>query len=167
MKRWLAWLGQGVLYAVFALFIGVFSSWPPYQALPADQALVKVSFIHHGQRVAPCRPFTAEELAKLPPNMRAPMKCERERSPVTIEVDLDGATVYRQVATPSGLSRDGASSVYHRIAVPAGEHRIAVRLKDSASARTFTHTRDAKLTLKPAQVLVIDFDQEKGGITLS
>ncbi len=167
MKRWLSWVGQGVLYALFALFIGVFSSWPRYQALPADQALVKVSFIHHGQRIAQCRPYTAEELAKLPPNMRAPMKCERERSPVTIEVDLDGATVYRHVAAPSGLSHDGASAVYHRIAVPAGEHRIAVRLKDSASARAFTHTRDATLTLKPAQVLVIDFDQEKGGITLS
>lgn len=167
MNRAMPWLGQALLYGAFTLFIGVFSSWPRYQALPADQALVKVSFIHHGQLVADCRPYTAEELAKLSPNMRAPMKCERERSPVTIELDLDGATVYRHVATPSGLSRDGASSVYHRIAVQAGEHRIAVRLKDSASARTFTHTRDATLTLKPAQVLVIDFDAEKGGITLS
>jgi hypothetical protein len=167
MNRLMPWIGQGVLYGAFALFIGVFSNWPRYQALPADQALVKVSFIHHGQRVAECRPYTAEELAKLSPNMRAPMKCERERSPVTIELDLDGATVYRQVAVPSGLSRDGASTVYHRIAVPAGEHRIAVRLKDSATARTFTYTRDATLTLKPAQVLVIDFDADKGGITLS
>ena len=167
MKRLMPWLGQTLLYGAFALFIGVFSTWPPYQALPADQALVKVSFIHHGQRVAECRPYTAEELSKLAPNMRTPMKCERERFPVTIEVDLDGATVYRHVATPSGLSRDGPSSVDHRIALPAGEHRIAVRLKDSAAARTFNHTRDATLTLKPAQVLVIDFDAEKGGITLS
>jgi hypothetical protein len=135
--------------------------------LPPDQALVKVSFIHHGQLVAECRPYTAEELAKLAPNMRTPMKCGRERSSVTIEVDLDGATVYRKVAAPSGLSRDGPSSVYHRIAVPAGEHRIVIRLKDSASAAAFTHTRNATLTLKPAQVLVIDFDAEKGGITLS
>lgn len=167
MKRVMPWAGQILLYGLFAVFIGIFSSWPAYEALPPDQALVKVSFIHHGQRVADCRPYTAGELAKLAPNMRTPMKCERERSPVTIEVDLDGATVYRQVAAPSGLSRDGASSVYHRIAVPAGEHRIAVRLKDSASARGFTHTRNATLTLKPAQVLVIDFDAEKGGITLS
>jgi hypothetical protein len=167
MNRIIPWLGQALLYGLFAAFIGVFSNWPGYEALSADRALVKVSFIHHGQRVAECRPYTAEELAKLAPNMRTPMKCERERSPVTVEVDLDGATVYRHVAAPSGLSRDGASSVYHRIAVPAGEHRIAVRMKDSASARGFTHTRDATLTLKPAQVLVIDFDAEKGGITLS
>ncbi|RYY63203.1 MAG: hypothetical protein EOO24_58000, partial [Comamonadaceae bacterium] len=111
MNKVVTWSGQAILYAVFALVIGVFSGWPAYRALPADQAMMKVSFIHHGQRVADCRPFTAEELAKLAPNMRTPMKCGRERSPVTIEVDLDGVTIYRQVAAPSGLSRDGASSV--------------------------------------------------------
>ncbi len=166
MKRALTWTGQILLYALFALVIGIFSNWPRYRALPPDQALVKVSFIHHGQRVAKCRPYTPAELAKLAPNMRTPMKCGRERFPVTIEVDLDGTTVYRHVAAPSGLSSDGASSVYHRLQVPAGEHRIAVRLKDSAGT-SFTHTREATLTLKPAQVLVIDFDEQKGGITLS
>jgi len=167
MSKALSWSGQAVLYGVFAVVIGVFSGWPSYSALPADQAMLKVSFIHHGQRVADCRPFTAEELAKLAPNMRTPMKCGRERSPVTIEVDLDGVNIYRQVAAPSGLSRDGASSVYHRLELPAGEHRIAVRLKDSAAPGPFNYTRDATVTLRPAQILVIDFDAEKGGITLS
>jgi hypothetical protein len=167
MKRALTWTGQALLYGAFALAIGVFSGWPSYRPLPAGQALLKVSFIHHGQRIAPCRPFTAEELAKLAPNMRTPMKCERERSAVTIEVDLDGATVYRHVAAPSGLSRDGASSVYHRLQVPAGSHRIAVRLKDSAAPGPFNHVRDVTVDLKPAQILVIDFDAEHGGITLS
>jgi hypothetical protein len=151
---------------LFAVFIGVFSSWPRYQALPPDQAVVKVSFIHHGQRVAPCRPFTAEELAKLPPNLRTPLKCERERAPVTIELDVDGATVYRRVAQPAGLARDGAAAVYQRLNLPAGEHRIAVRLKDTVGP-DFNHTREATVRLQPAQVLVIDFDAEKGGITLS
>jgi len=166
MTRLVTWTGQALLYGLFALVIAVFSGWPAYHPLPPGQALLKVSFIHHAQRVADCRPFTAEELAKLPPNMRTPMKCERERSRVTIEVDLDGATVYRHEAVPSGLSRDGASSVYHRLQVPAGQHRIAVRLKDKVGP-AFTHTREATVTLKPAQVLVIDFDAEKGGITLS
>lgn len=164
-KNWRAWLAQGLLYGLFALVIGVFSHWPRYQALPPEQAVLKVSFIHHGQRVAPCRPYTAEELAKLPPNMRAPQKCERERVPVEIEVVLDGVVVYRHVAQPAGLSRDGASTVYHRMAVPAGEHRIAVRLKDAPGA-TFGHTREATLQLKAAQVLVIDFDAQEG-ITLT
>ena len=166
MTRATAWAGQVLLYGLFALAIAVFSSWPGYRPLPAGQALLKVSFIHHAQRVAECRPFTAEELAKLAPNMRTPMKCGRERAPVLIEVDLDGATVYRHEAVPSGLSRDGASSVYHRLQVPAGQHRITVRLKDRVGP-AFNHTREATVTLKPAQVLVIDFDAEQGGITLS
>lgn len=167
MERVLTASGQVLLYGLFALFIGVFSGWPAYRPLPAGQAVLKVSLIHHGQRLADCRPFSAEELAKLAPNMRTPLKCERERSAVAIEVDLDGATVYRRIATPSGLSRDGASSVYHRLQVPAGQHRIAVRLKDKAAPGPFTYTRDATVNLRPAQILVIDFDPEKGGITLS
>jgi hypothetical protein len=166
MSRARTWLGQALLYGLFALVIGIFSQWPRYTPLPAGQAVVKVSFIHHGQRVAECRTLSAEELAKLPPNMRAPMQCGRERAPVTVELDVDGATVYRQVAAPSGLSRDGASAVYHRLQLAAGEHRIAVRLKDRA-AGPFTYTRDATVRLQPAQVLVIDFDAQRGGITFS
>ena len=48
----LAWIGQGLLYALFALGIATFSSWPKYQHLPADQALIKLSFTHSGKRVA-------------------------------------------------------------------------------------------------------------------
>jgi hypothetical protein len=166
MKDWLRWLAQALLYGLFALFIGVFSHWPTYQALPPGLAVLKVSFIHHGQRIAACRPYTPEELAKLPQNMRTPMKCERERAPVAIEVDLDGATVFRQVAQPSGLSHDGASSVYQRVQVAAGEHRIVVRLRDGTAAG-FGYTREATLRLAPAQVLVIDFDPAKGGITFT
>ena len=164
--RPLAWLGQGLLYGLFALLVGVFSQWPPYRHLAEDQALIKLSFTHHGQVVSPCRQLTPAELAKLPPNMRAPMSCPRERAPVVVELDVDGLPAYRQVAAPSGLSKDGASSVYHRVQVAAGEHRIAVRMKDSPGPGGFDHTREAVVTLAPAHILVIDFDAAKGGITL-
>ena len=162
----LAWAGQLLLYGVFALVIGVFSRWPEYRHLAADQALIKLSFTHAGKRVAECRQLNAEELAKLPPNMRTPMKCERERAPVRVEVDVDGAPAIRHVATPSGLSKDGASAVYQRLSVGAGEHRVAVRLKDSAGGSGFDYQREQTVSLAPAQILVIDFDAEKGGITL-
>lgn len=161
-----AWIGQGLLYAFFAGVIGTFSSWPGYRHLPADQALIKLSFVHHGKLVSECRPLSASELAKLSPNMRAPMKCPRERVPVLVELDIDGEPRVRYSAAPSGLSKDGASAVYQRLAVPAGPHRIAVRLKDSAGAAHFDYTRDEAVSLAPAQVLVIDFDAERGGITL-
>ena len=161
-----AWIGQGLLYALFALIIGVFSSWPPYRHLASDQALIKLSFSHTGKPVADCKQQSPEELAKLPPNMRAPVRCPRERSPLVVELDVDGATAVRHSAKPSGLSKDGASSVYQRIQVGAGAHRIAVRLKDDARSAGFDHTREATVTLKPAQILVIDFDTSTQKITL-
>ncbi|MBK6862917.1 MAG: hypothetical protein IPG91_04760 [Ideonella sp.] len=162
----LAIAGQVLLYGVFALVIGVFSRWPPYHHLAADEALIKLSFTHSAKHVAECRQLSAEELAKLPRNMRAPTKCDRERAPVRVEVDIDGKPAMRHVAKASGLSRDGASSVYERLVIGAGTHHVAVRLKDSAGASGFDYQREQQVTLAPAQILVIDFDAEKGGITL-
>jgi hypothetical protein len=161
----LSWAGQLALYGLFALAIGVFSQWPRYRHLEPGQALVKVSFTRVGKPVGDCRPLTPEELAKLPPNMRAPMLCPRERSPITVRVDIDGQRVLERSAPPSGLSRDGASAVYERLVVPAGERRIAVALSDDVRARDAAHHRETTVRLVPGQVLVIDFDAEKGGIT--
>jgi hypothetical protein len=160
------WLGQALLYAAFAAVIGVFSWRPVYQHLAPDRALIKLSFSHHGQRLAECQTMSAEELAKLPPNMRTPLRCPRERSPVIVEIDIDGVLAHREVAEPSGLSRDGAASVYERLEVDAGAHQIAVRLKDSARGEGFDYERLASVELRPAQVLVVDFDPEQGDITL-
>ena len=146
--------------------IGVFSQWPPYRHLAADQALIKLSFSHTGKPVSDCRVQTPEELAKLPPNMRAPVRCPRERSPIVVELDVDGVAALRHSAKPSGLSKDGASSVYHRLQVGAGVHRVAVRLNDDVRSAGFEHQREATVTLKPAQILVIDFDTSTQKITL-
>ncbi|HNR22493.1 MAG TPA: hypothetical protein PKL49_05665 [Steroidobacteraceae bacterium] len=166
MSKVFSWAGQAMLYVAFAVVIGVFTRWPSYQHLPEDHALVKLSLIHHGQRLEACRRLDPEELAKLPPNMRAPVSCPRERSPILVEVDVDGVTVLRQTAQPAGMSRDGAASVYQRFEVPAGTHRFDVRLRDSARTEGFDFQLSDTVDLRPAQVLVIDFSAEKGGITL-
>lgn len=162
-----AWLGQVLLYGLFALAIGVFSQWPPYRHLGENEALIKVSFTRVGKPVGDCRTLGADELAKLPPNMRQATVCPRERSPVTIDVSLDGRTVLARSAQPGGVARDGASALYERLVVPAGEHRIAVRFSDDVRTRQAPHTREATVRLAPGQVLVIDFDAAKGGITLN
>ena len=161
-----AWIGQALLYGLFALVIGVFSSWPPYRALGSDQSLIKLSFSHTGQPVSDCKAQTPEELAKLPPNMRAPVRCPRERSSIVVELDIDGAPAVRHTARPSGLSKDGASSVYQRLQVAAGSHRVAVRMKDDVRSTGFAHVREETVSLKPAQILVIDFDTATQKITL-
>ena len=161
-----AWIGQVLLYGLFALGIGVFSHWPEYRHLAPDLALIKLSLVHTGKPVGDCRTLGAEELAKLPPNMRAPVSCPRERSPVTVEVDIDGEQAVRAEAPPSGLSGDGASALYRRLPVTAGTRLIAVRLRDDVRSPGFAYTLQQRVTLAPAQVLVIDFDAEKGGIIL-
>jgi len=157
----LVWIGQGVLYAFFAVLIAVFSGWPPYRHIDAGDALVKVSFSHHGQRLQECHVRSPEELAKLPPNMRSAQSCPRERTPVSVEIDIDGKPAWQHVAAPAGLRSDGASAVYHRVVLPAGEHHISVRVKDSAGDGPFDYQREGKVTLVPLQVLVIDFDGER------
>ncbi len=158
MKKFAVWLGQGILYAALATVIVVFSRWPAYQNLAADRALIKISISHQGQLLGDCVELTPQELAKLPPNMRAPKSCPRERSPLTIEVDVDGQLAHRQVAKPSGLSGDGAAVVYRRLEVPAGKHHIEVRMKDNARSEGFDYTRSEEVDLAPSEILVVDFD---------
>lgn len=154
--------GQVVLYGAFATFIGFFATNPRYQHIPADHALLKLSISHLGNQE--CRLRTPEELQKLPPNMRKPKDCRRERSPLTIELDIDGKSVYRGETPATGLSKDGIATMYRRFELPAGEHRIAVRMNDNKSETGFQFSKEETIQIKPGQVLVIDFNPDKGGL---
>lgn len=156
--------GQVVLYGAFAAFIGYFATDPVYRQIPDDIALIKVSFSHLGDRE--CRKRTPEELAKLPPNMRAPMDCPRERSDIKIEIDLDDKPLLKHTLHPTGLYKDGISTMYKRFEIKAGEYKLAVRMQDNTALEGWRFVKEEKVTLKPAQVLVIDFNPDKGGLFL-
>ncbi len=160
--RAVSYLLQGVCYAAFMAVVGYFSTSPPYVHLPEGKALVKLSIQHAGQRRQECRERTAEELAKLAPNMRAATVCPRERAPVTVEIEIDGRPVFAVTAPPSGFAKDGASSIYRRVAVPAGEHRVVARMRDAATG-DFSFVADRTVQLGPGRVLVLDFDANRGG----
>jgi hypothetical protein len=144
-------------------FAAAFSDWPSYQQIPPDAAVVKLSFVHGGDRSAGCRRRTPEELAKLPPNMRRPMDCPRGRPPVATELAIDGRTLFAASLPPGGLSGDGQSQVYKRFTVPAGEHEIVARLRDTPRDQGFDYERTATITLAPGQSLAVDFRPELGG----
>lgn len=160
------WLGQFLLYGLFALVIGVFTQWPPYHPIGANEAMIKVSVARLGQPVGECRRLSDEELAALPPNMRDPVQCPRERSPLSMEVTINGTEVLKRVAEPGGLSKDGSTAIYERLVVPTGEQRISVRFSDDVRPGAPIYEHEASVTLVPGQVLVIDFDADKGGIVL-
>lgn len=154
--------GQAAGYAAFCAALGYFSTSPPYRHLPPDTALVKLSLQHAGQRKEPCRERSAEELAKLAPNMRAATVCSRERVPLTVVVEIDGATLVDATVPPSGLARDGSSVLYRRVEVPAGRHRVVAKLGD-APTPGYAHVREATVDLAPGAILLLDFDAKAGG----
>jgi len=162
MAKPVAIVGQVVLYGAFAAFIGYFSTAPRYKQIGDDIALIKLSMSHLGDRE--CRKRTPEELAKLPPNMRAPLDCPRARSDIRLVVELDGKPMYETLMHPTGLAKDGISTVYKRFELKAGTYRLAVKMNDNLVNPGFNHVKEAEVTLKPAQVLVIDFNPDKGGL---
>jgi len=160
------YLGQAVMYGLFIAFIGYFASAPAYVFMEPDVALVKLTFSHAGKRMQPCRERTAEELAAMPSHLRKKRDCPRERSPLDVEMELDGQLIYRATMPPGGMSRDLASPIYERIRLPAGEHRLQLRMRDDIHSEDFNYILDEFVTLQPAQILVIDFDSEHGKFQL-
>jgi hypothetical protein len=157
---------QAIAYAAFAVVIGYFSTFPRYQHLQPDEALLRLSFKHPGKPVGDCRERTPEELAKIPPQLRNKIECPRERSPVHVVVELDGKPLYDETFAAAGLRRDGAASGYRRLAIPAGQHSLKVAFNDDIRAKGYTYERAATVELKPGQVVLIDLVADKGGVVI-
>lgn len=162
MKQVLRFVAQCLLYVPLMAILGAFSTHPTFQVMPADKALVRISLTHAGSLLVECRQRSPEELAKLAPNMRAQQVCPRERSPIRVEVNLDGALLLDVSKAPVGLRRDGAATIYQRTEVPAGRHRLVARLADGPTG-AFTHEKSIDVDLRPGGSLLIDFNAAKGG----
>jgi hypothetical protein len=157
---------QALAYGAFAAFLGHFSTAPAYRLRADNEAVLKLSFTHSAQLVHACRERSESELAKLAPNMRQKMDCPRERSVVTVELDMDGRPLYRIEAPPAGLHRDGATTVYRRLAIPAGRHQFRARLADGPDG-AFRVAADAAFDLAPGQVLIVDFATDGSGFVFT
>jgi len=156
--NWFRYLGQVLAYGLFILLIGYLSNSPGYVHLQPDQATIKVSVRHSGRRCTYPRNRTEEELSQLPANMRVVQVCPRERSPLLLELELDNTLVVSEKIEPGGLHNDGRASAYSRFSVPSGKVVLKVRMKDHLSQENFPYRLEQTIVLKPAQVLVIDFD---------
>ncbi len=154
-------VGEILAYAVFAAVVGLLSVWPGYELLDDDEAIISIAFVHAGRRVGECRQLSQEELNKLPPNMRKPSECPRERHPVRVELRSGSDVRYRDVLPPSGLWSDGKSNVYQRLVVDAGSHEIFVGMNDSGGVDGFNYEQSVVLDLSPGRNLVIRFDERK------
>jgi hypothetical protein len=156
-------LGQVLLYAAFVVVIGYFATEPAYTHMDPGAAAITVSFGHAGEKIAPCRRLTPEEIAALPPNMRRPTDCPRERVSLLVELAVDGELLYRDWLPPSGLAGDGTSTAYERFVVAPGRHVVTARLRDSRRELGFDYEHEQVVELVAGQNLVIDFRADTGG----
>lgn len=156
-------LGGGLTLAL-VLGLASLSARPAWQSLAPDTALLRLSLTHSGARN--CRDRTADELARLPPNMRSAQVCDRRRAPVRVEMDVDGRNILAADLRPSGLAGSGPSRIYHRIELPAGRYRLDLRLSDDPAAEGFDHVAAFDVDLHPAESLAVDFDAAAGGFFL-
>lgn len=155
-------LGRFAVLALVFAGAAALSDWPRHRALPEDTGVLTLSFTHGADRKDTCRRLSAEEIAKLPPNMRRPELCPRERPPIAVILELDGRTAFAAEVPPSGIAGDGPSRVHQRFVVPAGNHHLALRLRDRPGEE-FGWTAERTLEIGPAANRVIDFRPEAGG----
>ncbi len=154
---------QVLVYGAFVALVGWLSSAPSYTPVDPSLALLRVSFSHAGERVEPCRRYTPEEIAAMAPNMRRPLDCARERVPLRVQVAVDGVVMLDRVLPPSGLAGDGASTVYARLAVAPGRHRVTARLRDTRRAEGFDHEDDLQVELSAGDSRLLEFRAQAGG----
>jgi hypothetical protein len=132
--------------------------WPEIRLLASSEAMLSLTFSHAGQRVGECRQLTQQELDELPPNMRRPADCPRERHPVFVRLKANGVVLFEDTLLPSGLWSDGKSNLYKRLRIDAGAYTLTMEMNDSGGTSTMDSERDFIVSVKPGQNLVIGFD---------
>jgi coenzyme F420-reducing hydrogenase delta subunit len=157
----LRWLLAALAYTAFLAPVAVFSVWPRFALIDAGEAMISLSFSHAGARVGECRQLSQEELQKLPPNMRKPSDCPRERLPLRVSFRMDGEPLYQATLAPTGLWNDGAAKVYERLTIPAGRHTLFVGLNERGEPEGWHYALEQAVDLIPGQHVVVEFDSTR------
>jgi hypothetical protein len=153
----LQYAGQALLYGLFFLPLVYLTSAPLYRHQADDVATLKVAVRHAGKVVGECTALTGAEVAELAANMKRAEICPRERSPLQLQLFLDGEPLYSATVPASGLHNDGVSSMYHRFEIPVGRHQLKLQMNDDQSVDGPTWELEQTLDIAPAQVLVASF----------
>lgn len=149
-------------YTLFMAIIWYFATAPSFTVLDENQAVITMAFSHAGKLREACRRLSQEELNELAPNMRKLEDCPRERSPVVIEMKLDGEVLYNETLQPPGLYGDGGVDVYFSKKIPAGEHQFEIKMDDSVREDGFNHGLEQTVRIEASRILLVEFDSDEG-----
>jgi hypothetical protein len=122
------------------------------------QAMVSLSFSYAAPRIGECRKLTQDELNQLPPNMRKPEDCPRERLPIRVVFSSNGDTLYEATKSPTGLWKDGSANVYRRLTVEGGNQRLFIGMNESGQSPEFDYSLEQEVDLAAGEHLVVEFD---------
>ncbi len=161
-NMFLRYLLQAFNYTIFMVIVWYFATSPSVRVIEDDEAMITVAFAHAGETREECRRLSQEELMKLPPNMRKPEDCPRERSPIIIEAMLDGEVIYSKTFLPPGIFNDGSINIYYNSKVPAGKHKFEIKMDDSVRKEGFNHQFEQDINIDPQQILLIEFEPLTG-----
>lgn len=156
-------LTRVALFTFFAICVGYFSASPRYQYGSPDSTTIKLSLSHATERIKPCIRLTPEEIAELAPNMRTTERCERERLPLRIQLEIDAHIVVDLEAPPSGMWGDGPASVYQRFDVAPGPHRVTARLRDTARSDGWDYSQTKMMVFVSGRYVSVTFRANAGG----
>ncbi len=151
------YLGQALLYGLFFAPLAYFTSAPDFMVQAPELATLKLAVRHAGKIVGACEVLSGAAYEQLPANMKRPEVCPRERSPLLLQLSLDGNVIYVATAEASGLHSDGMASIYKRFAIPAGRHQLTMLMNDDVTLTDFPWQLQQEIKLLPAQVMVLNF----------
>lgn len=133
-----------------------------YASPPVDGSRLVVTFKHPGEISEECRQVTEEENAAKPAHMRRPEVCERQRSPVRLQIHIDGQRQLERTLTPTGLWQDGSSLALERIDVEPGVHEVIVRIGDVSDETDWPHVERKRIEFTHGHRRVLLFDRNTG-----
>ena len=148
------------LLAPLVLFLPFLSFYPltthRMDFYPRDRAIAVITFKY---RSSPVR--KAEGTYSKLEHMRVIESVAVERSPVELELRVDGNVLLKKVYNPRGLRRDSSVYVYEEFLLPPGEHTFKLILRETAYPDR-VRKLEIRKKLEPASSLAFSYGEKRG-----
>lgn len=135
MKRAMHVLAALFVTAACLLLVGLLAR-APYDAVGAENGLVRLSWRFRDTAEKQCRTRTQAELDALPVHMRTPEVCDDDSTPYRLIVQIDAAPADSVHIAPGGVRGDRPVYVLWERRVAPGAHRIQIEFLRLGSARS-------------------------------
>ena len=158
LKSWL--VGVAVTLITLAALLG--ASDAPFRNPAPDGPEFVFTFRAYGEWVSGAAAARLDPaLDKRPVHMRNNQPAKRTRSPVIVQVAVDGR-IQEHVYRPKGFKSDGASVGELRVPLTPGAHRITVRVATNPDPAATRQTWSAEVDARPRRLSVLSLDASHG-----